>query len=310
MEYFLGVDIGGTDVKLGIVSSAGEVIASGVMPTMAGDGPVELASRVAGWFSSRKGAGETVVSAGLDCAGLVDSSEGMLHFSPNLPGWSDVPLASIFRDALGLEVTVENDVNAACWGEYRFGAGRETGCFVTLTLGTGVGGGIVLDGRLYRGAQGMAGEVGHQVIAADGPLCACGNRGCVEALVGAPAIIRRVREASARGEETVLSASSDLTVKEIAKAASEGDGVAVRALADAGRFLGIGLANIVHVLNPDLIAIGGGVAGAGDLIIAPARESMTRHLMSEVLASVRVVPAELGNEASFIGAASLAAERK
>jgi predicted NBD/HSP70 family sugar kinase len=202
---------------------------------------------------------------------------------------------------------VENDANAAAYGEYRMGAGRGTNHFVCLTLGTGVGGGIIIDGRLHRGFHGLAGEIGHTIVMIDGPPCSCGNRGCLEALVGAERIVERTRLELESGAESLLHSIEPLTVKEIARAASQGDRISVQALRTTGRYLGMGLCNIIHMLDPEVIAIGGGVAGAGDLILQPAREAVEQCVMHGVLADVRVVQAELGNNASLIGVSLLAA---
>ena len=249
-----------------------------------------------------------MTAAGIDCAGLIDGAKGYLYYSPNLPGWEGTDLRELFSGALGLPVTVDNDVNCAAWGEYVLGAGRGTRYFVCLTLGTGIGGGVIADGRLYRGWQGMAGEVGHQVTDPSGPVCACGTKGCLESMANASSIVSRAREAMAAGKESSLDDGDGLSAEDVADAAADGDSVAIEALAGAGRALGTGLANIVHLYNPEVIAVGGGVAGAGDLILEPARESMRGQLMDDILASVRVVPAELGNSASLIGASMLALE--
>jgi len=307
MKKILGVDIGGTDIKLGIVTAEGQIVEKGRIPTAAGEGPRQAAARVAAWLGGRTGEHQ-VSSAGIDCAGLIDGARGYLYYSPNLPGWADLDLRGLFAGELGVPVTVDNDVNCAAWGEFILGAGRGTKHFVCLTLGTGIGGGVIADGRLYRGWQGMAGEVGHQVIDPSGPECACGNRGCLEAMANASSIVSRARGAMAAGEKSSLEGSEDMTAEDVAVAAAEGDMVATGALAGAGRALGTGLANIVHLFNPEVIAVGGGVAGAGDLILGPARESMRAQLMDGILAEVRVVPAELGNMASLAGASMMALE--
>ncbi len=308
MKKILGVDIGGTNVKLGIVSESGEVIEHGSIVTAAG-GPEAVAMKVEEWYAKRRGKYPGIRAAGIDCAGLVDGERGFLYTSPNLPGWKDVSLGEIFERRLGLTVTLDNDVNCAVWGEYIMGAGRGTRHFVAITLGTGVGGGIVIDGRLYRGAQGLAGEIGHHIIIDGGPLCSCGNRGCLEAVTGAASITARALELAARKPGGRLVLSKNLTVRDISEAASLGDGVAIEALAETGRLLGIGLANIVHILNPEVVAVGGGVAGAGDFILEPARKSMKEHLIGDILSTVRIVPAELGNMAAFLGASMLALEK-
>ncbi len=308
MGLILGVDIGGTDIKLGIVEESARVLDSGSIPTRAPEGPESAAERVRAWCESRSAAACRVDAAGVACAGLIDGARGYLHVSPNLGGWVDVALRDRFERALGVPVTVENDANAAAYGEWRAGAGRGLRSFVCLTLGTGVGGGIVLDGALYRGSTGFAGEIGHAVICADGPPCACGNRGCLEALIGAAAILGRAREAYEAAGRPLAGDGAGISVEGLARAAAAGDAAAAGVFAETGRYLGVALANVVHILAPEAIAVGGGVAGAGDLIFAPARETLRRCVMDRRMAEVRVVPAELGNRAAVIGSALLAAE--
>jgi glucokinase len=309
MTLVLGVDIGGTDIKLGLVAGEGAPGESGKIPTRPAEGPEAAASRVSRWLADRTGGTGPIAAAGVDCAGLVDGERGFLHVSPNLSGWENVPLRDIFERALGVPAIVENDANAAAYGEWAMGAGRGMRNFVCLTLGTGVGGGIIIDGALYRGSSGFAGEIGHAVIRADGPLCGCGNRGCLEALVGARAIVERatgmLRAAGAPGNAW----GDSPTVETLSRAAASGDAVAAAAFEETGRWLGIALANVVHILAPEAIAIGGGVAGAGDFILEPARAALRDCVMDESMASVRIVPAALGNRASFIGVSLLALGR-
>ena len=307
MALVVGVDIGGTDIKLGIVTERGDILTSGKIATRSGAGPKNAASRVRQWLEEHASGGDPVVAAGVACAGLIDGDRGFLHTSPNLSGWHDVPLKSVFEEELRYPVVVENDANAAAYGEWMKGAGRGMRQFVCLTLGTGVGGGIICNGALYRGSSGFAGEIGHAVILADGPRCTCGNRGCLEAIIGAGAIVARARDMLRASGEARPEWEGDLTVERLSQSASSGDAVAVRALAETGRYLGIGLTNVVHILAPEAIAIGGGVAGAGDLILEPARATVRMSVMDEAMASVRIVPAELGNKASFLGVALLAA---
>ncbi len=305
----LGVDIGGTNVKLGIVTERGAIIEHGLLPTPAG-GPEAAAAKVAEWYGERRKNFGDARAAGIACAGLIDGERGFLYTSPNLPGWENAPLGRVFGHRLGIPVAVDNDVNCAVWGEYVMGAGRGTRHFVAITLGTGVGGGIVIDGRLYHGAQGLAGEIGHHVIIEGGPPCSCGGRGCLEAVIGSASITARAVETAGRTPGSRLSRSAGLTVRDIHEAALQGDAAAVETLAETGRLLGIGLANVVHILNPEVVAVGGGVAGAGDFILEPARKSMKEHLIGDILSAVRIVPAELGNMASFLGASMLALEKQ
>jgi glucokinase len=306
MALVLGVDIGGTDIKLGLVTEEGEIRGSGRISTDPARGPEYAASRAAAWLAEHARGAGPVIAAGVDCAGLVDGERGLLHTSPNLAGWEDVPLRSIFEKALGCSVVVENDANAAAYGEWLKGAGAGMRNFVCLTLGTGVGGGIILNGALYRGSSGFAGEIGHTVILAGGPPCTCGNRGCLEAVISAKAIVARALEMLRSSGETRPGWDAALTVETLSHAAAAGDRIAVATLAETGRYLGIALANVVHVLAPEAIAIGGGVAGAGDFILDPARATLRDCVMDEVMVSVRIVRARLGNKASFIGVSLLA----
>jgi glucokinase len=309
MTLVLGVDIGGTDIKLGLVEEDGAPRHSGKIPTLPADGPEASAARVRRWLDDAGRAAGRVAAAGVDCAGLVDGARGFLHVSPNLGGWEKVPLRDVFERALGVPVVVENDANAAAYGEWARGAGRGMRNFVCLTLGTGVGGGIVINGELYRGSSGFAGEIGHAVIQADGPRCGCGNRGCLEALVCARAIVARAIDLSRAAGGERASWGEPPTVEALSRAAAAGDAVAAAAFEETGRWLGIGLANIVHILAPEAIAIGGGVAGAGEFLLGPAREAMRASLMDEAMAVVRIVPAALGNRASFVGVSLLALGR-
>lgn len=309
MAVVLGVDIGGTDIKLGLIEGKGEIRVSGKIPTRPVEGPEAAASRVRLWLAENAHGSGAIAAAGIDCAGLIDGERGFLHVSPNLEGWKNVPLRDVFERALGVPAIVENDANAAAYGEWAMGAGRGMRNFVCLTLGTGVGGGIIINGALYRGSSGFAGEIGHAVISAEGSPCACGNRGCLEALIGARAIVERaLGMLRAAGESENVWGDSP-TVETLSRAAAAGDPVAAAAFGETGRWLGIALANVVHILAPEAIAIGGGVAGAGDFILEPARATVRECVMDEAMASVRIVPAELGNRASFIGVSLLALER-
>jgi glucokinase len=306
MRFVTGVDIGGTDIKIGLVTFDGRVEKSGTIPTRSEEGPGAAAARVREWLKGQGAeVGETSV-AGVACAGLIDRETGSIITSPNLDGWDGAELGRIFSAALALPVHVENDANAAAFGEYRMGAGRGTKDFACLTLGTGVGGGFVTGGGLHRGFHGLAGEIGHTIIMEGGPQCSCGNRGCLEAFVGAGYIVERARAALESEEESELHRLTQITVKDISIAASKGDKLSLNVLKETGRYLGIGLCNLIHVMDPEVIAIGGGVAGAGELILGPARAAIRDCVMHEVLAGVRIVQAELGNSAAMIGVSILA----
>jgi len=307
MQVVTGVDIGGTDIKIGLVTRDGRVERSGKIPTRPEEGPGEAAARVREWLKEQSDAVDEMVVAGVACAGLIDREKGIIMTSPNLEGWKGAELGGIFSAALSVPVFVENDASAAAFGEYRIGAGRGTKDFACLTLGTGVGGGFVTGGFLHRGFHGLAGEIGHTIIKEGGPECSCGNRGCLEAFVGAGHIVDRARAALESEPDSGLHQLAQITVKDISIAAAKGDRLALNVLKETGRYLGIGLCNLIHIMDPEVIAIGGGVAGAGELILEPARDAVRDCVMHEVLAGVRIVQAELGNRAAMIGVSILAA---
>ncbi len=306
MQVVTGVDIGGTDIKVGLVTLDGRVEKSGTIGTRPEEGPRAAAARIRDWLAGQGDAARNVAAAGVACAGLIDREAGGIITSPNLDGWEGAELGRIFSSTLGVPVHVENDANAAAFGEYRMGAGRGTKYFACLTLGTGVGGGLVIGGFLHRGFHGLAGEIGHTIVMVDGPRCSCGNHGCLEAFVGAGYIVERAKAALESEPASALGGLEHITVKDISVAAAGGDRLSLAVLKETGRYLGIGLCNLIHLVDPEVIAIGGGVAGAGELILEPARETIRDCVMHEVLAGVRVVQAELGNRAAMIGVSILA----
>lgn len=309
MRAYLGVDIGGTNIKAALVSDEGTLHTFRSTPWSGGAATdaVGVVARL-GLELTETADGHEVVACGVGSAGLVDTAAGVVRLSPNLPEWRDVELRRMVADALGLPTDIENDANAAAYGEFVAGAARGSANAVVLTLGTGIGGGLVLDGKLYRGA-GFAGEIGHMTIDLDGEECLCGNEGCLERLANAEAVVRNVRRLIESGRESVLSVGGNgttLTAKEVGEAASSGDAVATEALDRTGRALGAGLANLVMLLDPDVIVIGGGVAAAGEPLLAPARAEMARRCYCGGASLPHVAPAELGNTAGVIGAALLA----
>ncbi len=307
MQAFLGIDIGGTNLKAAIVSPRGAVAAFDVTPWSAGP-PEEAVSLVADQrdrLVAQAGPG-SLSACGCGCAGLVDRTRGTVHASPNLPTWRDVQLARMLEDALHLRTIVENDANAAAYAEYLVGAARGATNAVLLTLGTGIGGGIVLGGELYRGSHGGAGEIGHTAVTLDGPACPCGSVGCIERLINAESIVARAASLLEAGRPSSLRGATPLTAKDVGDAARAGDSVATEAVTEAGRILGVGLANIVQVLDPDVIVVGGGVAEIGEPLLGPAREELDSRVASYHASVARIVPAELGEVAGVVGAALLA----
>jgi glucokinase len=305
-----GLDVGGTNIRIGLVDADGAIVAHTKVAT-----PANADDRVAAMVdlvtTSRERTGDTDLPVGVGAAGLVDL-DGVVRYAPNLD-WRDAPLRKQLEDALGTTVLVENDASAAMWGEFCAGAAREVeGGAVMLTLGTGVGGGLVMDGQLRRGSTGVGGEFGHMIVAEGGPRCPCGNHGCLEALASGSAIGRTAREAVAAGRrpESALAGIDSLDGTAVTEAARGGDELAVEVLAEVGGWLGVGIASLVNCLDPAVVIIGGGVLSAGLLLLDPAVDSYrSRVVAREHRTLPRVVQASLGDDAGLIGAALLAAAR-
>ena len=315
MQVMVGVDVGGTKVAAGrvardgLLTGASRVVASGTHDvTAVVESIVEAVEAVVHDATS---AGETVVGVGIGCAGTVDQRRGVVVASPNLP-LTDAPVAALVEDRLRLPVCLDNDANAAVWAEVQVGVARGCRHVVMVALGTGVGGGIVLHGRLYRGASGAAAEIGHTIILAGGESCRCGARGCLEAYVSGRAlerIARRLVDELPATEARALRAAGEqgtLTGKAVGDLALSGDPCARSAVDEVGRWLGIGLSNMVNIFNPDMIVVGGGLGELGELLLAPARNVLGTTALSPGKDTVRVASAQLGNEAGILGAGLLA----
>ncbi len=302
----IGVDVGGTKIAAGVVSPEGEILHEVRYPSA---GPRErLLSSIARAIDEVR-EGFEVGSVCLAVPGFVMSAENKVIFAPNLHAIEGVPLKEELGRRTGLHVTVENDANAAAWGEFRFGAGSEATHLVFITLGTGVGGGVISHGLLLRGAQGAGGELGHITIQATGPRCGCGNHGCLEALASGTAIGRRAREVASEHPNSALGQlAMERTVlgEDVTELAQGGDEAAISVLKETGVWLGIGLAGFVNVFNPEVIAIGGGVARAGELILEPARQEVRLRAQSPSRDLVQIREATLGGRSGVLGAAALA----
>jgi len=304
----VGVDLGGTNIKLGLVSPLGDVIRRHSLPTPAQQGPAAVAHAIAeGIRQCMEAAGaspKSVVGVGLGSPGTIDQRNGVVLFSPNLPGWADIPLRQMVQDDVGMPCVLENDANVAALGEQWQGAGRGAASLVLLTLGTGIGGGIILNGRVWRGGGGVAGEIGHMSINPDGPVCGCGSRGCLEAYASATAMVRRMREAIQAGAHTQLAAEADtLTARDIHRAALAGDAMARENIEATARYLGVAVSNLLHLLNPQVVAFSGGVTAAGDMLLRPLCHEVHDRTMEASQRNVKICFAELPNDAGLIGAA-------
>jgi glucokinase len=305
----VGVDVGGTNIRVGLVDAAGQIVDQQRTVTP-DDGRKRLDSIVELVLSVGERTGVSGLPVGVGAAGLVDL-DGVVRYAPNLD-WRDAPLRAELADALGVDVNVENDAAAAAWGEYRVGAAQHAdGGALMLTVGTGVGGGLVVDDRLIRGATGIGGEFGHIIVYEGGPRCPCGNDGCLEAMASGTAIGRMGREAVSGGTtpESELHRIDDVTGTAVTEAAKAGDELAVQILGRAGGWLGVGVASLVNGLDPEVVIIGGGVLSAGDLLIEPAVEAYHARVIAREHRTVPpVLRAQLGDDAGLIGAALLAAE--
>jgi glucokinase len=309
--HSIGLDIGGTKIAAGLVTSDGDLVRQVRRETPATDADaIELAASEA---VAELAAEHQVEAVGVAAAGFVDAARSSVVFAPNL-AWRDEPLRANLERLTGLPVVVENDANAAAWGEFRHGAGRDVDDMVLVTVGTGLGGGVIIDGRLLRGAAGFAAELGHVRVVPDGHRCGCGNRGCWEQYASGQALVREARElartkspVAARLLELAGGDAEAVSGPHVTSAAHEGDAASIELLAGLGRWLGEGLASIVAVLDPALIVVSGGVADAGDLVLEPARDAFRRHLTARgYRPQPQIVPAVLGNDAGVIGAADLA----
>ena len=304
----VGVDVGGTNARSALVNERGEVLLRARQPTSAGGG-VEM---VLGQLSTAieevlVGAGNARVEGiGLASAGIIDMGRGVVTASPNIPEFQDLPIRERIEKRFGLPTLLLNDASAAALGEHTFGAGRGFHHLLYLTISTGIGGGIIADDRLYLGAQGAAGEVGHQVIEAKGPRCHCGSRGCLEALASGTAIAREARERLKAGEGSSLSSQNKerLTARMVHQAARQGDPLAREVIERAGEYLGIGLANLVNLFNPELLILGGGVANMGELLLGPAERALRQRAFALPAGIVKMVPPALGDDPGLLGVAA------
>jgi glucokinase len=306
----IGMDVGGTKIEglLVDIDRDGEILDRRVVETPTTDADEITRSIVA--VARELMAGQDVGAVGLGAAGMVDL-HGVMRFSPNV-AWREFPLAERVERGIGLPVLVDNDANVAAWGEYRFGAGRAFTDMLLVTVGTGIGGGIIVGGKLLRGAHGFAGEIGHVIVEPNGPLCGCGNHGCWEQMAAGRAIDRLGREGAREqpGSLIVELAGGDparVTGRHVTEAAFRGDPAAIRILAEVGRRLGEGIAGLVNILDPAVVVVGGGAIAAGDLLLEPARRAFIDSVEgAEDRPNVPMVAAVMGNDAGSVGAADLA----
>jgi glucokinase len=314
VRFVLGVDIGGTNLVVGSVAEDGStVLAAASEPTHAEAGAtdvvdrlVELAERAI-VATRREAPGAEILGVGVGAPGPLDTKRGIVLLTPNL-GWVNMPLREIIHDRLGLPAALDNDANCAVLGEWWVGAARGARHAIGITIGTGIGGGLVLDGRLYHGASDVAGEIGHTTIDTEGRRCKCGNYGCLEAYASGPNIaIRAIEEIEAGAVSRLPSyVGGDLkqiTAQTVYLAAQEGDELALEVVNDTAKFLGVGIGNLLNVFNPEVVVVCGGVTLAGDHLFVPLRREVSRRAFKPAVAACRIVPGDLAGTAGVYGAA-------
>ncbi len=304
----IGVDVGGTTTKAGVVSSAGELVTRAERPTDPSAGTKGIIA-VIEELLARDGAG-TVRAVGVGAAGFVGGDS--IIFSPNIT-YDDPHLGRAITDRFDLPAVIDNDANAAAWGEFRFGAAKGAPNLVLLTIGTGVGSGVIVDGRLLRGHTGTAAELGHMVVDPDGPECPCGLRGCVEMFAAGPAIARLATTAvAAEPSSSILDFAGQvdaITAEHVGRAAREYDETARSVLRAAGTMLGVALSNVVNIFDPEVIILAGGVTSIGEPLLGPARDELARRTTAQRRRPMRLDVSTLGDDVGILGAAALASDR-
>jgi len=318
MKYIVGVDLGGTNIKVAIVSEEKKIINKTNVPTPVHDSPTPVLDKMAETVLSLiKNSGiskNDILAVGFGAPGPLDWRTGVVFSPPNLKGWHNVPLADEMKTRLDLPCYVENDANAACYGEYWLGAGQGCECIVVFTLGTGVGGGIVVFKQLLRGIDGTAGELGHLKVQRDGRLCGCGSRGCLEAYASVTGMVRTAIEGIEKGRKTILleMCGNDLqkiTGKMISEAAEKGDAFAQEVFYETAVWLGLGVASVVNMLNPEKVILCGGMIAAGDRLFKPVRETVLKNAFEVPAKRCQIVPAGLGEDSGVYGCAGCALTR-
>jgi glucokinase len=317
-RWIVGVDLGGTNIVVGLLPiEGGEVAALQTLPTESLRGAKFVVDRIIQMvevsieqtLAQYGGTRDKVLGVGIGSPGPLDRATGTVINTPNL-GWRNFPLRDLIANAVHLPATLDNDANCATYGEWWMGAGRDVDTLVGLTLGTGIGGGIVLGGEIYHGISDVAGEIGHMTIDSTGRRCNCGNYGCLEAYASGPAIALRAVEGIEAGIDSILremvsGRMEEITAATVYAAAVEGDAFANEVIKDTAKFLGAGVANIINILNPEMVVIAGGVTRAGDHLFVPLQSEVRRRAFRSAEERCRIVPAELPGTAGVVGAAAV-----
>jgi len=315
IKYSIGVDLGGTNIVSAIVNFQGKIVNRLKVPTLAERGKEATIKRIIETIhknivQSTIAPGD-IIGIGIGAPGPLNIKKGIINFAPNLPGWRDVPLKKILEDEFNMKVVLENDANAAAWGERCFGAGQGVNNLVCFTLGTGIGGGIIIDGKIYHGNNYGAAELGHMTVNKDGPLCNCGNYGCLEAYSSATGIKNRIKNRIKEGiKSEFLNFDDDkllesLRLKSIFEAARKGDRLTSDIIEEAISYLGIAIANIANILNPEMVVLVGGITNEGDKLLIPLTKEVKKRAFYSNYKSLKIVIGKLAGNAGVLGAAAL-----
>ncbi len=312
-KYRIGIDVGGTNIKAALVDTEGKIVYSATTPTRAEmgfeAGINNIKQAIKDLMQETKETPQTIEAIGFGLPGQINYKEGLVINLPNIPGWVNVPLAQIIEDEFKIKTKLDNDVRCAALGELNFGAGKDSQNLICITVGTGIGSGIVLNGKLVRGCANVAGEIGHiKMNLTGGPLCGCGDYGCLEAYASGPAIVSMAREYISGGKSAKykeMAPDGVITPYIVAQSALQGDAVSIQIFKQIGKIIGVGLSSVINLLNPEKIIIGGGVADAGEILLEPIRQTILDRAMPIQAQSVEVVNAQLANTAGVIGASLL-----
>lgn len=310
-KYSVGVDLGGTFIKLGIVSESGKILSKNFIDSKAGDGPKAVIKQInKGFDQLLKYSKLKIEGIGIGAPGVVQTKKGTVEHPPNFPGWGKIHLGKILQKSYDYPIIVENDANAAAIGELIFGAGKKLKSFIMVTLGTGVGGGIIINKKLYRGESGAAGEIGHLSIDFDGKRCNCGSLGCIESYAGNKYLVEDVKNIlrnhpDSQLHQLILQSENGLEPKIISIAAKNGDEFAITIIQDAGSKIGFALASLANVLDISAFIIGGGVSGFGKILLERIKLSAEARVLKSLKNRISILPAKLKNDAGVLGAASL-----
>jgi glucokinase len=321
MKYAVGVDLGGTNIVTILMNEKGKIITRDKRATEVSKGKNHVLKRISGGIESVLGPAARspqpaadVAGIGIGTPGLVNLDKGILYESPNFPDWNNVPLARIFKKRFDVPVFIENDANSAALGEWWIGAGKRTRYMICLTLGTGIGGGIIIDGKVYHGANGFAGELGHISLSFDGPKCGCGNVGCLETYAPAIGIIRRTKEALKKNRKSLIykligGNLNKVTPAIVTQAARKGDKLAGKIWDDTGYYLGSAIADYVNIFNPEIVVLTGGLTGAGNLLFKPMWKTVRKRAFRNAVKNLKILPGKIPDDAGAVGAAKTAFQR-